>query len=1081
MLKLNEDILIKRAGNYACYIKGKNYYKDNRVGDIRTTKNLDYFKAVVRGTQNYQVLVKFDPVGEVISSNCTCQAFNSYDGDCKHIIALLTSLMNQDLSKKRISKAEENSVKSIINFYRNTIEEGNIPVNIEWNYEFDLNTFDGIDNSSFLSMRIGEDKLYVVRNVKNFIEKIELGEDMEFGKNFTFLSNHHIFKEKDKELLNFIKLLYENSKINNNGYYRYESESVFKDKRVLLTPIALKRFFYLMKERSFNAEIMDIKFQDITIVEKEIPVTMQIKEDGKNLLVSLESQDSMRSLTSDGEYFFSGGIIYKLPESQRIKLLPLYNEITVNRKGTLKVSKELKESFISEVLPNIKNIISLDIDEAVRESIYNPELKCEILFDKTEYMITGKVKFHYGEIIINPFSSKANGGDDKKRILLRDMEKEIYILKLLEESEFKVTDGEIYMDEDDKIFDFIYGFAPKLQEVCEIYYTEDFRSIKLLDSSYYSGGIKLNEDLNMLQFDFEIKGIDTKELDNVFIALKKKEKYYRLKNGSYLPLGETELNDVARIVEYLNINKKDFELGNISIPMFRTMYLDKFLQEKRLTFIKKNINFKKLVSDINEPEDIEYKIPSNLENILRDYQKRGFKWLKTLSKYGFGGILADDMGLGKTLQVIAFLLSEKIEKGPWPSLIIVPTSLVYNWESEIMKFAPELKVLIITGNIAEREDLIKDVLDYDVVITSYPLMRNDVELYRDFIFRYCILDEAQYIKNYKSLNAKSVKNIRANNYFALTGTPMENSIIELWSIFDFLMPGYLLSSSGFMERFDKPISKDNNISVLKDLNNHIKPFILRRLKKEVLKELPDKIEQKIVIDMNTEQKEIYLAYLKAIKGDLEEEISKKGFGRSHIKILAGLTRLRQICCYPGLFIEDYKGGSSKLDSLEEILKDAIESGHRILLFSQFTSMLKIIKDMLYRNSIDYLYLDGSTPMVQRGELVNNFNAGTGQVFLISLKAGGTGLNLTGADMVIHFDPWWNPAVEDQATDRAHRIGQENVVQVIKLITKGTIEEKIFNLQERKKEMIDKVIKEGETFVSKLSEEDIRSLFEIGEH
>ena len=446
--------------------------------------------------------------------------------------------------------------------------------------------------------------------------------------------------------------------------------------------------------------------------------------------------------------------------------------------------------------------------------------------------------------------------------------------------------------------------------------------------------------------------------------------------------------------------------------------------------------------------------------------------MKTLSNYGFGGILADEMGLGKTIQMIAFLLSEKKEKGQEPSLVIVPTSLVYNWEDEVKRFAPSLKTLVVVGTKEERNNLIDDVEDYDLVITSYPLVRKDVEEYRAFTFRHCILDEAQHIKNHGSLNAKSVKNINAKKYFALTGTPMENSLSELWSIFDFLMPGYLLSHGKFSEKFEKPIARDHDNAKLKDLNNHIKPFILRRLKKEVLKELPDKIEQKIVVEMTTEQKKLYLAYLQAIKGELDDEISTKGYNKSHIMILAGLTRLRQLCCHPSVFVEGYKGGSGKLDSLEEIVSEAIEGGHRILIFSQFTTMLGRIRELLESKKIHCLYLDGSTPVLERGELVRDFNRGVGDVFLISLKAGGTGLNLTSADMVIHFDPWWNPAVEDQATDRAHRIGQENTVQVIKLITKGTIEEKIFQLQEKKKEMIDKVITEGETLISKLSEDEI---------
>ncbi len=358
------------------------------------------------------------------------------------------------------------------------------------------------------------------------------------------------------------------------------------------------------------------------------------------------------------------------------------------------------------------------------------------------------------------------------------------------------------------------------------------------------------------------------------------------------------------------------------------------------------------------------------------------------------------------------------------------------------------------------------------------MLRRDIDLYKDIKFQYCFLDEAQHIKNPNTLNAKTAKQINSGMNFALTGTPIENSITELWSIFDFVMPGYLLSHSKFLKKFETPITKYSDQNALNELGRHIRPFILRRLKKDVLKDLPEKIETKIVCEMTEEQKKIYLAYLKKAKAEVAIELQTHGFEKSQIKILSLLTRLRQICCHPSLFIENYNGESGKIQVLEEIMTDAFDSGHRILLFSQFTSMLEIIKQFLERKGIEYFYLDGTTKSEDRVEMVKSFNQGTGKLFLISLKAGGTGLNLTGADMVIHFDPWWNPAVEDQASDRAHRIGQKNVVQVMKLITQGTIEDKIFELQQKKKEMIDSVIQPGETLLSKMSESEILELFEL---
>lgn len=1076
MLYIDDGILLERASNYNSYIKGEQYFYDGRVSNVRYDKRSGYVEGIVRGTENYKVNVIFDKYGRLKFSDCTCSAFEKYPGDCKHVIAFLHFIMNSNLSQIFEENDEKNMVDNIINYYRLFDEQNTRYVNIEVNYEFDPNEIDEINNGSFLHLRMGENKLYVVKSIRRFFESLDNREEIKFGKSFTFIPGVHEFKEEDKQLMNFLRLLYENHKV---SYSRYGYEkSIFDGKRVRLTPAALKSFFKLMEGKKFNGEIAGKTYKDMKITKEDLPLAISLKEENSNLVLKMDFDNDIIPLVDTGEYFFQGGQIYRPSEEQATKFAPFYNQTITMNNSSLRIANEQKESFISEVLPNLKDVVDLNIDERVKKSIYNPDLKTEVYLDKRGDLVVGKVNFVYDNIVINPFSSQENSYNNNKKILLRDIHGERKVLKILEESAFKVRDGEIYIDEDEKIFDFIYETIPELQDFCEIYYSETFKNVTFKNPSYFSGGIALNDEMDMLDFSFEIEGIDTSELANIFGALKERKRYYKLKDGSFLPLDNSELEYVGNILEYLNVTENELSEGTVAIPKYRANYLDNYIREKQLNFIKENKSFKKLVQDINDPEDIDYKIPEELEGVLRDYQKVGFKWLKTLSRYGLGGILADDMGLGKTLQIIALLLSDKEEKGSYPSLVVAPTSLLYNWEEEVEKFAPTLKTLIVAGSREDREALIKSIGDCDIVITSYPLIRRDILLYEDMNFRYCVLDEAQHIKNAKSINAKSVKKIKAKNYLALTGTPMENSLMELWSIFDYLMPGYLLSSRKFLETYEKPILKEKDEEALKDLNRHIKPFILRRLKRDVLKELPDKIEQKIVVELTNEQKKVYLAYLQAIKGEIEEEINSFGFNRSQIKILAGLTRLRQICCHPGMFIENYSGGSGKIDSLEEILKDALEGGHRILLFSQFTSALNIIREMLEKNHVEYMYLDGSTNVLDRGKMVKDFNGGKGDVFLISLKAGGTGLNLTGADMVIHFDPWWNPAVEDQATDRAYRIGQKNTVQVIKLITKGTIEEKIFKLQEKKKEMIDKVITEGETLVSKLSEDEIKYLFDM---
>ena len=439
------------------------------------------------------------------------------------------------------------------------------------------------------------------------------------------------------------------------------------------------------------------------------------------------------------------------------------------------------------------------------------------------------------------------------------------------------------------------------------------------------------------------------------------------------------------------------------------------------------------------------------------------------------------MGLGKTIQIISVILSyiENCKENRKPIMVVCPSSLSLNWKAEIEKFASDINALVISGSAQKRKEQINSIPNYDVIITSYDLIKRDIDSYKkvEYEFRYLIADEAQYMKNSNTQNSKSIKQINAKTRFALTGTPIENSLSELWSIFDFIMPGYLFSYRKFKENYEMPIIKEENSELMAKLRMLIEPFILRRTKKQVLTELPDKTVTILNNEMEEEQEKVYLSYLADAKSELNEQIKINGIEKSRMQILSALTRLRQICCHPGLFLDNYKGESSKLNQCIEIVKDAIASGHKILLFSTYTSMFEMIEEKLREENIEYFKLTGQTKVDKRIELVDEFNRNEKiKVFLISLKAGGTGLNLTGADVVIHYDPWWNLAAENQATDRAYRIGQKNNVQVYKLITKNSIEEKIFELQEKKAKLIDDVLDTKTSFISKLSKEDIMKLF-----
>ena len=556
----------------------------------------------------------------------------------------------------------------------------------------------------------------------------------------------------------------------------------------------------------------------------------------------------------------------------------------------------------------------------------------------------------------------------------------------------------------------------------------------------------------------DIEGVDSNEYRDIFSSYKNNNRLYRMKNGAYLDLKDKDIEQAFKLIDILNIYN-DFD--NMKIPNNKAIYLEKLIEDEDLSFVNGSKYVSNVVKKFDKVKSKNYEVPKDLNATLRDYQVSGFEFFKTLSNYQFGGILADEMGLGKTIQTIAFLLSNKDKK----NIVITPTALIYNWKNELEKFAPTLKVGLLHAAKSEREKILDNIDNYDVILTTYTTYKNDIDKYKNINFDYCIIDEAQNIKNPDAIITKAIKNVNAKVKFALTGTPIENNLMELWSIFDFIMPGYLYNKSKFKSIF---VNNDKNIIELKNL---IKPFILRRTKKEVITELPDKIEQKIIIDLEKEHKRAYKGYVNLITRKIKEN------NQDNITVFSYLTKLRQLCLSPELMVKNYQGKNSKLDVLINIINDS--SDEKILVFSQFTKVLEVIGKRLNEENISYSYLDGKTSAKDRVKLVEEFNTNNNKVFLISLKAGGTGLNLTSANIVVHFDPWWNPAIEDQASDRAHRIGQKNVVNVIKLIAKGTAEERVINLQETKKELIDDVINgnlDNSSTLKNLSKDDIIDLF-----
>lgn len=1054
-------------------MRGVKYYNKGHVVDIQFYH--DFFEVKVQGSDLYDVLIEFDQrTGKINYTECNCKAYHQYTGVCKHIVAALLTILykKEQFNKDAVVKSYDHIIDNFSDALTKGIwkHQAKTRVNLEITF-FPVDVTNRYVTSSY-KLRIGEKRLYALKHFDEFYKQYKKGR-INFGKEFTYDASYHYFNDIDNTFLNTLGDYFQMEAFIKQEQMHSSLSSSNKN-NLAMPEIYIKKTLSILEDRSFHMSYHDIIFRDCRI-QTDIHMVFDVTKTEHQIRISIKDYLNFFPLTKDCQYVFYDDHIYQLDQEKQHLFQVIYKAFNNDTKS-IELSEQYKHKFVSSILPVLKEMGTVSMDTEIKQKLYTEDLICDIYLDKYFNTVKGTVAFNYGnyKVGVIPVSTPDLPPD---LILVQDIKKESNILALLAEAScIQKEDQDFFtIDQEDALYDFIYYYLPQLQDMATIYYSENFKNIHIKEKYAMSGGIKLNETSNMLEFTFNIDGIDASELSAIMQSLQEKKRYYKLKNGGFLPLDNEETEHVGTLIRELNVSAKDFDKTMIEVPKYRALYMDALLRDKQIKVFHRNQSFKKLVSDIKEPGDMHFTPPDNLTNILRDYQKLGFKWLRTLAHYGFGGILADDMGLGKTLQSIALIQSTASKE---PSLVVAPTSLVYNWEEEINKFAPDMQVLVITGPRKDRETLFEAIKDSHVIVTSYGLLKRDIEDYNKHIFEYCFIDEAQHVKNPSSLNAKAVKQIRSKVRFALTGTPIENSLTELWSIFDFILPGYLLSHKKFILHYERPIIKHQDQHALQQLNKQIRPFILRRLKQDVLTELPPKIETKMTTELSESQKKIYLGYLQQIKKDLAIAFKDKGVNQSTIKVLAALTRLRQICCHPSTFIDGYTGDSGKLQLLLELVTDAVQSGHRILIFSGFTSMLRIIRDLLDQYQISQYYLDGSTPAEERRDMVRQFNTDDTSVFLISLKAGGTGLNLTGADMVIHYDPWWNPAVEDQATDRAYRIGQHKSVQVFKLITAGTIEERIYQLQQRKKSMIDAVIKPGETLLTKLDEKEIRALFDM---
>ncbi|MRH41994.1 serine/threonine protein phosphatase [Aquibacillus halophilus] len=1051
------------------YRRGYDYFKKGRVHGLTYNPSINSWRGQVRGTETYSVRVFFFE-GDELEGSCDCPAYATHF-TCKHIAAVLLAIGQDSWSqlgeKKSTSETTYSTPPTIPNdsFSTRIIDafskdqqsqsRQKRTLNIEYIIGSRINPH---NSKSFLEieLKIGTNKTYVIKNIREFLVHIKKEKPYKITQSFLYEPDIHQFDEEDQKIITNLILAHENESLFENSF-----SNPLHDKRTIIIPpgFADRLLESISTQKNFYKSYSGETIPGISISDKIDTLTFDLDKDNEQTFnIDVSDLSNYAYLESYG-YLFRQGQFFQLRREQQSVMEQLYGLLPYRTGQAHPITNENIESFITNVIPKLEKIGKVNYSKSTQSTIKVDPLQTIIYLDENKGTLLAKVEFHYGDTIIYPYLDE----QPTNVVVRREIAKEMEILRDVEAFGFVYINKQFQLFKNDSIYSFINKGMAELKEKSIVFLSETVESMITQEQPTLTSTVDLDNKRGMLDIHFDIGGISKKDVQHVLQAMVEKQQYYRIPNGPLLALEGEDFESFRQLSDQLQLSKKQLEQGQLQVPAARSFQVEEVLSA---TYFQYSDAFQNLLTELKNPNKLNFTLPESIQAELRDYQLTGFQWFKTLSHYHLGGILADDMGLGKTIQTICYLVSEKEEKPEtFSSLIVVPASLLYNWKKEFEKFAPSIKIEIIIGNKEQRKTIIANS-QADVYITSYPLLRKDIELYENTHFDVLILDEAQAIKNHLTLTAKAARALNTSKRFALSGTPIENSLDELWSLFHTISPGLFGNKKSFLAFEHEYIAKIT------------RPFIMRRIKKDVLHELPDKIESVQYSDLTKDQKEVYLAYIEKMQQQITETINEKGFEKGKLEILAGLTRLRQICCHPLLFLDNYTGKSGKLEQLKELVHDLQASGKRALVFSQFSSMLTIINQTLQKEQVDTFYLDGSTPSEQRMEMSERFNEGEKSVFLISLKAGGTGLNLTGADTVILYDLWWNPAVEEQAAGRAHRIGQKKVVQVIRLITEGTIEEKIFEMQQKKRELVDQIIQPGETMLSKLSEKEIRELLEM---
>ena len=1056
--------------------RGERLFRAGRVRIAERSARL--LRCHVMDDGRYEVTIAAD-AASAASHRCTCLQ-SQESGACRHIVAAMAACQEEGALEELIRRRAMTAGPKLMAAMDRTLpEEGTLRLTVRLIVEPIRPEDEAIADQPCrlkLVLLIGEDRLYVVKSIPQMLEAMETGTPIEYGKGFTFHPEWMRFGPTENRILAILRAMCLAQK--EGGVVLRGAEQ----REMLLPAPFAEAILHELRALPFTIKDGDNLHAVKRVIQSRVPLHFRVSSDRRGLSVVGRFPKEFRPLTAACSFALVGDKVVHVEEAQRSILRVLYNEQLAGG-SQCQFDYPLREAarVIGELVPFLQMTAVVEIAEELQRQLIRLPLTARVYLDRAGNGkdVVARVAFKYGDREIDPFDEQPlpESISRTEKLLLRDAAAERQVLDALGAAGFTVSRAHVYLAGQEAIFEFVSQGVAKLQAISEVYLSNEFKRLAPRKPRF-RGRMRMNG--AALEFKFEQDGEPAQEIYAIMEAIARRRRYFRLKDGSFLDLSAMEewqpLAD--SLYEAASVESIDFMQGGedvLQLQAYRACYMESLLKGLELP-VEVDESVRGTVRDLTEPAAAPLNLPAGLT--LRPYQQRGVQWMQTLDRLHLGGVLADDMGLGKTVQVIALLLSawspEQKVGAIQPSIVVAPTTLTYNWLSELERFAPGLSVMVMAGTAPQRASQIrhvKEVGDVDVLITSYPLIRQDIQLLSDMDFRFAILDEAQHIKNAGSKAALAVRQLKAQTRFALTGTPLENGVGELWSIFNFVLPGYLLSYSAFMRRYQDGGDAE-------ELRRRISPFLMRRLKKDVLTELPDKIETVMTAQMTPEQSKVYQATMMHLRDRVDAIVKEKGFDRGRTEVLAAITQLREICCHPALVLDDYTGASGKLDLLLEILPEAVAKGRRVLLFSAFTSMLRILRRELESSGYGCMYLDGETPAPRRVEMCEQFNAGQegAQIFLISLKAGGTGLNLTGADMVIHYDPWWNPAAEEQATDRAYRIGQTRKVEVIRLVTHGSIEEQVVALGRRKKALFEQLIKPGESQVSGLSPQEIMSLF-----